>query len=204
VVVIAVGVTAFAMAPGGNGGSATPTTTVPGTATTVPASQLVTFRDDKAGFSIKYPRQWQKADIDPNGDVRLVLLAGGLNGVSVRVSRTEVPTTTENLDNIRAVTDGIVGTNPTAKVLDQRQVTLNGMPGYYYLYTFTDEMTGAEGAHGHYFLFKGRKMHSLIFQAVPQQDFAQLAAVFDQVAETFQSDPDLQPAPTTTAAPPAG
>lgn len=209
VVVVAVAVTAFALAPGGNGGSATPGTTVPGAVTTVPASELVTFRDDAAGFSIKYPRQWRKADI-PDGPIRLVLLAGGLNGVSVRVDRTEVPTTSENLDNIKAVTDGIVGTNPTAKVLDQRQVTLNGMPGYYYLYTFTDEETGAVGAHGHYFLFKGRKMHSLVFQAVPQEDFTQLAAVFDQVAETFQSDPDLPPgtasttAAPTTASPPPG
>ena len=198
-VVVTVAVAAFALAPAGNGGgSAAPTTTVPGTATTVPASQLVTFRDEVAGFSIKYPRTWEKADIPADGPIRLVLLAGGLNGASVRVDRTEVPTTAENLANIKAVTDGIVGTNASAKVLQQREVTFNGMPGYYYLYTFTDEETGAEGAHGHYFLFKGRKMHSLVFQAIPASDFARLAAVFDQVAETFQSDPDLAPAPTTT------
>ena len=212
VVVVTAGVIGFALAPGGGktGGSATPgTTTAPGTPTTVPPSELVTFRDDKTGFSIKHPRSWRRADID-EGPIRLVLLAGGLNGVSVRVDRTEVPTTTENLANIKAVTDGIVGTNATAKVLDQRIVTLNGMPGYYYLYTFTDEATGAEGAHGHYFVFKGRKMHSIVFQAIPQEDFASLSAVFDQMAETFQSDPDLEPAPAattapaTTAAPPAG
>jgi len=200
VVVVLVAVFTFTLAPGGRGGSgsATPGTTVPGTPSTVPASEMVTFRDDATGFSIKYPRSWKKADI-PDGPIRLVLLAGGLNGVTVRVNRTEVPTTSENIDNIKAVTDGIVGTNPTAKVLEQREVTLNGMPGYYYLYTFTDETTGAEGAHGHYFLFKGRKMHSLVFQAIPPQDFGQLAAVFDQIAESFQSDPDLEPAPATTA-----
>ncbi len=213
-VVVAVGVAAFTLTPDGKGGSATPGTTVPGTATTVPASELVTFRDDTTGFSIKYPRSWRKADIATDGEIRLILLAGGLNGVSVRVQRTEVPTTSENIANIKAVTDGIVGSNATAKVLNQRQLTVNGMPGYYYLYTFIDEETGAEGAHGHYFLFRGRKMHSIIFQAIPSQDFAGLAAVFDQVAETFQSDPDLgaapaptatQPAPTTTtSAPPAG
>ena len=203
-VVVIAAVVAFALASGGNGGTsggAAPTTTAaPGTPTTLPASQLVTHRDDATGFSIKYPRTWQKADIPADGPVRLVLLAGGLNGVSVRVDRTEVPTTPENLANIKAVTDGIVGTNASAKVLQQREVTFNGMPGYYYLYTFTDEETGAEGAHAHYFLFKGRKMHSLVFQTIPATDFAGLAALFDQVAETFQSDPDL-PAPTTTAAP---
>ncbi len=208
VVVIAVGVAAFTLGPSGSGDRADPAPTGAGTATTVPASELVSFRDEATGFSLKYPRSWRKADI-ADGPIRLVLLAGGLNGVSVRVDRTEVPTTTENLDNIKAVTDGIVGSNATAKVLEQRKVTVNGMPGYYYLYTFTDEETGAEGAHGHYFVFKGRKMHSLVFQAIPPADFAQLAAVFDQVAETFQSDPDLEPAPAptapaTTAAPPPG
>ena len=203
VVVAAIG--AFVLASGGDGETASgtaPSTTAPGTPTTLPASQLVTHRDEATGFSIKYPRTWQKANLpSPDGPVRLVLLAGGLNGVSVRVDRTEVPTTPENLANIKAVTDGIVGTNASAKVLQQREVTFNGMPGYYYLYTFTDAETGAEGAHGHYFLFKGRKMHSLVFQTIPATDFAGLAQVFDQVAETFQSDPDLAPAPTTTAAP---
>jgi len=200
--VVTVGVLAFALASGGGSGSGGPpagTTTVPGTASTLPASELVTHRDDATGFSIKYPRTWQKADIAADGPVRLVLLAGGLNGMSVRVDRTEVPTTVDNLANIKAVTDGIVGTNASVKVLQQRQVTFNGMPGYYYLYTFTDEESGAEGAHGHYFLFKGRKMHSLVFQAIPTQEFASLAGVFDQVAETFQSDPDLAPAPEVTA-----
>ena len=206
VVVVAIG--AFVLASGGgNGGTPgapTPSTTAPGTPSTLAASQLVTHRDDTAGFSIKYPRAWQKADIPPDGPIRLVLLAGGLNGVSVRVDRTEVPTTVENLANIKAVTDGIVGTNPTAKVLQQREVTFNGMPGYYYLYTFTDTESGAEGAHGHYFLFKGRKMHSLVFQTIPATDFGPMAALFDQVAETFQSDPDLSgPAVTTTSAAPA-
>lgn len=195
------GIGAFALAPGGNGPPANTGTTVPGAATTVPASELTTFRDDATGFSLKYPRSWRRGEIDPNGEVRLVLLAGGLNGVSVRVQRTEVPTTSENIANIKAVTDGIVGSNPTAKVLNERQVNVNGMPGFYYLYTFTDEVTGAQGAHGHYFLFKGRKMQSIIFQTIPPQDFGQLAAVFDQVAESFQSDPDLEPAPAVTTAP---
>lgn len=200
VVVVGAAVAVFALAPagGGRGGSSSPTT-VARPARTVPAADLVTHRDDVTGFSIKYPKTWEKANIAADGPIRLVLLAGGLNGVSVRVDRTEVPTTVENIANIKAVTDGIVGTNASAKVLQQRPVTFNGMPGYYYLYTFTDEATGAEGAHGHYFLFKGRKMHSLVFQTIPATEFGPLAAIFDQVAESFQSDPDLAPAPTATS-----
>ena len=57
----------------------------------------------------------------------------------------------------RPFTDGVVGRNKTAKILQQRQVAVDNMPGYYYLYTFIDEETGAEGVHAHYFLFRGRR-----------------------------------------------
>ncbi len=77
------------------------------------------------------------------------------------------------------------------------------MPGYYYLYTFIDGETGAEGAHAHYFLFRGRNMYTLVFQALPSDGFSRLSGVFDQIAASLQTRPDTGPAPTeTTAAPP--
>jgi len=153
----------------------------------IPASELVTFRDTGSGFRVKYPRIWRRKLTPPASPVRLVLQTGeGFNGFSVRVDRPQVPTT-ENLDDMEDIADGIIGTNPTAHVVQQRQVDLNGTPGFYYFYTFTDEQTGAEGAHGHYLLFKERRAYSLVFQAIPAQDFAHLAPVFDQIAETFQT-----------------
>ena len=109
----------------------------------------------------------------------------------MRLDYTEVPTNAENIANIKAFTDGVVGRNQTAKLLQQRQVAVDNMPGYYYLYTFVDEETGAEGVHAHYFLFRGRKMYSVVLQALPSEGFAGLAPAFDQVIESIKTTPDL-------------
>ena len=98
----------------------------------------------------------------------LDLDAGGSDAVSVRLlQQTEVPTTSENVANIKAFTDGLVGSNKSAKILKVQGITVDGMPGYYYLYTFIDGETGAEGAHAQYFLFRGRNMYTIVFQALP-------------------------------------
>ena len=79
---------------------------------------------------------------------------------------------------------------------------VDGMPGYYYLYTFNEAETGAEGAHAQYFLFRGRNMYTLVFQALPPRASSRLSRVFDQMAESFQTVPDTGSAPETTT--PAG
>lgn len=205
--------------PGGGTGvvapgtaSTTTTSVAPGadsnTGTTLPDSELTTYVDDDAGFSLRYPKSWERFRSD-DPDVQLVAAQSSVddgpagNGLVVRMFRSEVATTSENLENVRSFTDGVVGSNPTAKVLQQRVININGMPGYFYLYTFTDEITGREGAHGHYFLFRGRKVNQLILQAVPTEGYARLAQVFDQIGESFKSDPDTVPpveAPATTSA----
>ena len=67
------------------------------------------------------------------------------------------------------------------------ETELGGMPGWYYLYTFKDPVSGQRGAHSHYFLFKGRTMFSVVFQTVPQDDFGRLAPLFDRVAASLQA-----------------
>ena len=112
--------------------------------TTVPDAQLTSFKDDATGFSVKYPKAWTKVDSgDPT--VPLILSFGTRDGVRVRLDYTEVPTNAQNIANIKAVTDGVVGQNKTAKLLQQRQVAVDNMPGYYYLYTFVDEAIGRRG-----------------------------------------------------------
>jgi hypothetical protein len=212
VVVVGLVVYAFVLRPAANVGTgtgvATPETTTtvnpaaPGT--TLPVADLTSYSDEKDGFTVKYPKAW--GQMEPGAEGGLALDAGGNDAVSVRLlQRTEVPTTADNLANIKAVTDGIVGSNRTAVILKQQEITLNGMPGYYYLYTFTDKDTGAQGAHAHYFLFRGRNMYTLVFQALPSDGFSRLSGVFDQIAGSFQTRPDTGPAPSdTTSTPPAG
>lgn len=170
------------------------TTVAPGTPTSLPAAALTTFRDPVTGFDISYPKAWERLEAkDPaNSTLRLAVRVppdAGINAFSIRVQRFDQPTTSDNIENIKAFTDGVVGSNKTAKVLQQKPVTIDGMPGYFYLYTYTDEATGAEGVHAHYFLFRGRKANQIVFQSAPNE-FEGLADVFDQVINSFRSDPD--------------
>lgn len=157
-------------------------------ASTLPPAALRTFRDPETGFSVQFPTAWKQLK-SPDPNVRLVVAAGENDAMSVRVQRFEQPTTADNLENIKAFSDAVVSSNKSAKVLQQRPVTIDGMLGFYYLYTYADP-SGQEGVHAHYFLFRGRKANQLVFQAVPSSGFDRLAAVFDQVADSFRSDPE--------------
>jgi len=108
----------------------------------------------------------------------------------------QTPATAANLENFKAVTDGLVGSNSTVQVLKQQAVSLNGMLGYYYFYTFTDG--GVAAVHAHYFLFSGNKMNIIVFQALPD-DFEAMAATFDRIAESFRSDPSVPAAATASS-----
>ena len=202
VVVISLVVYAFVLKPSEPGGAPSAanqtTTTVDPAAPgpSLPASAFSRFTSDKQGFSIDYPKDWGVYTAE-NGAVDLD--AGGGDAVSVSLlRRTDVATTVENLANIKAVTDGIVASNKSAQILKVQAIMVDGMPGYYYLYTFTDGETGAEGAHAHYFLFRGRNMYTMIFQALPSDGFARLSSVFDQMAESLRTVPDTGPAPEAT------
>ncbi|MGH9265164.1 MAG: hypothetical protein ACRD1D_10780, partial [Acidimicrobiales bacterium] len=157
------------------------------------------FTDPETGASLEYPRTWQRVEV-PNATYRLVLDGGNNVAMTLRVFTTEVPTTATNLENIKSVTDGIVTSNPTVKILKQQAISLNNMVGYYYFYTFTDD-SGLEAVHAHYFLFQGRKMNMMVFQSM-SEDFEGLAPTFDRIAESFHSDPrvgaGIAPAPSTT------
>ncbi len=199
--VVLAGVLVAVLATGGSGSnSASPPTSTATTrpvpiGPTLPAAAFTSFHDDLTRFTIQYPTSWQRAQA-PVSEVRLVVTAPEGDVVSVRVNTTEQATTPQNLANLKSVSDGSIGSNPTAKVLKTDAITLNGLIGYYYLYTFTDGASGLEGVHAHYFLFQGHNMYSIVFQVLPSDRFAAAAGVFDQIAQSFKVDPE--PTPTST------
>ena len=154
---------------------------------------VTTFSDPETGITVQYPRAWQRVQV-PVADYRLAVNGGNNVAFTIRVVPIQLPATTQNLENFKAVTDGLVGSNSTVQVLKQQAISLNGMLGYYYFYTFSDGPVQA--VHAHYFLFSGHKMNILVFQSLPD-DFQNLAGTFDKIAESFRSDPNV---PTTTTA----
>jgi hypothetical protein len=184
VLVVAVAGIAFAI---GSGSSDPPPAPAPDD-TPVP---VTVHRDTETGFTVEYPRSWRRVDV-PVAEYRLAVDGGNNVAFTIRVVPIQTPATAANLENFKAVTDGLVGSNSTVNILKQQAVSLNGMLGYYYFYTFTDG--AVQAVHAHYFLFSGHKMNVLVFQSLPD-DFARLAPTFDRIAESFRSDPDVPPQP---------
>lgn len=168
----------------------TPSSAVPAT---VPAD-FVTYTDPEAGFTLKHPKTWRKVATEeltlPEGTMppNLVVTPGGLDYVSVRVTQLEGTVGPDNIGDLQAVTDAIIS-DADVRLLERRSVTVNGMQGYYYLYTFTDASSKQEGLHSHYFLFQGNKMHALVFQAVPAEAIRRLEPTFDAIRDSFVSTP---------------
>lgn len=160
-----------------------------------PPEGYLTYRDDETGFTLYHPASWLPI-ARPQQTQRLLLNAGGLSALLVRVQPTEqVIASADDLRNIGAVTDGIAASGANVEVLKRDpDVKVNGMPGYFYLSRFTDKGTGKVGVNAQYFLFQGHKMNIILFQAVPEEQFARLAPDFDKVLASFRSDPE-PPAP---------
>lgn len=157
---------------------------------------MTTFHDAEMGISVDYPRSWKKVDV-PVADYRLAVDGGNEVAFTIRVIPIQTPANASNLENFKAVTDGLVGSNDTVKLLKQQAVSYNGMLGYYYAYTFVDG--SVEAVHSHYFLFSGHKMNVIVFQSLPD-DFQKVAPIFDKIIDSFRSDPDLPSTPPASSA----
>ena len=152
------------------------------------ADDFVRFRDAAGGFSILRPAGWQRVS-SPDPEVRL-LAEGDGSSMQVRMGELGIEIGPESLDAARRITDELVrAAGPTKQLRPPRQVTLGGLPGYLYLYTFRDAGTGEEGAHAHYFLFRGQTLITIVFQAVPAERLAVLAPLFDRLGETLRTTP---------------
>ena len=154
-----------------------------------PRADVVRFKDPVAKVSIAYPASWRRLPERP-GDPDLALLVAEDDSTSLlmRVSDSGLdPITKKDLPIVRKYTDDLVSVDPRAKQLvEPVAVQVGGLPGWRYRYTFG---SGTEaGAHGHYFLFKGRQLVQLVFQAVPASKLPAAAPGFDKIAATFRGN----------------
>lgn len=145
---------------------------------------LVEFRDEDAGISMELPADWEQ--LSP-GDpaVRLIATPNFRDSVLLRV--TPMDLVDESFAELQTLTDDIVATAPDVEVLSGAQeLVVDGHPGYHYLYTFFDEGEGERGVHSHYFLFREDALVAVVFQALPEARFSELAPTFDAMAESLR------------------
>jgi hypothetical protein len=166
------------------------------TATTVsqsPASaaSLIEFRDEKAGWTISYPKEWNRLE-PKDADIALVVSekpveqnSGG--SILARNLTLGAPVSDANLAAAKEVTDRIVTGDGIEHITQPQVLHQAGLPGYFYFYRFKDPASGRVGVHSHYFLFKGSTMISFVFQALPDADFQRLANIYDQVIASFRA-----------------
>ncbi|MDQ3974539.1 MAG: hypothetical protein M3276_09450 [Actinomycetota bacterium] len=158
-------------------------------ADTAPAEGFVEFRDDTAGFAVSYPRDWARLDA-PDPQVVLLAAPNESDSFLVRVVRLGMTVGAEQVPAMQRITDEIVTSSPGVELLaGPEQISLGGLPGYFYFYTFDDVPSGQQGVHSHYFMFKGDTMITLVFQALPETDFQPLAPTFDAIANSFRVIP---------------
>lgn len=155
------------------------------------ADELVEFRHEEAGFALSYPKAWVRPR---SSDPQVALLvaekdpaANQGGSLSVRLTTLEAAVGKEQLGAARTVTDAIVASGDGVEVeAEPAKIDQGGLPGFHYLYTFHDAVTGQRGVHSHYFLFQEKTMVSLVLQAMPDNDFSRLARLFDRVADSFR------------------
>ncbi|MGH7426746.1 MAG: hypothetical protein ACREJP_11350, partial [Candidatus Methylomirabilales bacterium] len=168
-----------------------------------PTGGFVSFEDKELGVSISYPRSWKrKKGSNPNS--RLIVVEGesGMR-LSVRALDAAIALDTPGLRDILKQKILDVG-NVVAFLAEPVPITLNGVAGFYFVYTFFERETNKEGVHAHYWLFHGAKDVQIVFEAIPVEDFRRLATTFDEIANTFRSTPRLVSAPSPSPTGPTG
>jgi len=149
---------------------------------------LVRFRDAAGGISISRPADWQRV-ASPDPEVRL-LAVGDDSSMLVRMADLGTEIGPDRVDDAKQLTDSLVRRAGNVKfVRPPQQVTLGGLPGYLYLYTFRDATSKQRAAHAHYFLFRGRSLITIVFETAPPERLLEVAPLFDRIGETLRSSP---------------
>jgi hypothetical protein len=151
-------------------------------------SATVTFTDTLTDVSISYPATWERR-FPRDQQVRLVAASRDASeAVSLSVRRSGLETVTaDTLPIVRPLTDDLlraddrIGSLPTPDA-----VTLGGLPGYRYAYTYR-KRGGGDGAHVHYFLFKQDRLVQIVLQADPAGTLTGASATFERVAHSFRA-----------------
>jgi hypothetical protein len=162
------------------------------------SAAYVQYTDPSARFTLDRPSSWSPQAAP--SDVALVLRAapGSEDSLLVRFVSLRKDVAGGDPAAVRKLTDPLVDGADT-RVLLRRPISVNGVSGLYYLYTFGRSNGGGFGIHAHYFLFPNpRTMVVLVLQALPDTDFVKLAPTFDRLASSFRAGP----AASATPAPP--
>lgn len=174
------------------------------------STEMVPIEDRDDGFAIDLPGNWiflEQEQADPQ--IRMVVGDEATqNNLRVRVSPLPQPVvvTDDTPDNVvaelQAQFDRYIDSGENVREVIQRQrVKINGVHGWWYLYTFNNAGGAEEGVHSHFFMLGGEKLYTLVFQVLPATAYEKYAATFDEIISSFKIlDPEASPAPSASPA----
>jgi len=149
---------------------------------------LTAFTDQAAGFQMAYPTGWTRLTKSKDAGVRL--LATGPDGASllVRLATLGVTVDGRTLAELEALTGTkLKGQSGVQIVAGPKLLSVNNLPGFLYIYSFTDPVTHQRAAHSQITLFSGKRMYTLVYQTAAAATLVRLAPLFDQVTDTFHA-----------------
>ncbi|CAN5837726.1 hypothetical protein BH23ACT12_BH23ACT12_24490 [soil metagenome] len=170
------------------------------------SAEPVPIEDREAGYSLELPQNWQffeQQQEDPQ--IRMVAGEPGTqNNLRVRAVPLPQPVviddnTAENvIAELQAQFDKYIDDGENVREVIQRQrVRINGIQGWWYLYSFNDSAGQEDGIHSHFFMLGGNKMYILVFQVLPASNYANYAGTFDDIIASFKLiEPVAAPAPS--------
>ena len=146
------------------------------------------FADTLTDVAISYPANWVRANSNDQAVRILATSPDGSAGVRVSVRKTELePVTEQGLPAVRQLIDDLLKAEGPINVLaGPDQVTVDGLPGYRYVYTYRDQ-DNTDAAHVRYFLFKGTRLVQIVMQASPASRLPTLQPTFDRIVDTFEA-----------------
>jgi hypothetical protein len=146
------------------------------------------FTDTLTDVSITYPGSWLRR-FSQDQTVRFVASSPDASAaVSISVRKSDLETITpDTLPIVRPLTDDLLRQDKRIRSIPEPvALIVDGLPGYRYTYNYRRQ-SGGDGAHIHYFLFKGDRVIQMVLQAVPATKLSALQPTFDALARTFRS-----------------
>jgi hypothetical protein len=157
--------------------------------------EMFSIEDRDDGFAIDLPGNWvflEQERVDPQ--IRMVVGEQGTqNNLRVRVSPLPQPVVVNDdtpdtvVAQLQGQFDQYINTGENVRdVMQRSRVKINGVHGWWYLYSFNNAGGEEEGVHSHFFMLGGDKLYTLVFQVLPASGYPKYAATFDKMISSFE------------------
>jgi len=170
--------------------------------------EMVPIEDRDDRFAIDLPGNWvffEQEQEDPQ--IRMVVGEEGTqNNLRVRVSPLPQPVVVDDdtpdtvVAQLQGQFDQYIDTGENVREVIQRsRVKINGVHGWWYLYSFNNAGGEEEGIHSHFFMLGGEKLYALVFQVLPASGYEKYAGTFDKMISSFEIlGPDSEASPAAS------